>query len=194
MATSGRHLPLAAYILAHRRQQQLQQPGVGVDQSPARLPGQDSNSSGLIQDDIEAATTETCVSPAAAAGRSDEESQPQPQLHAATAACNETGREHQSHQQHLLKMVAGPCMFPDYAAQQLSGLQPSGTSGCGSSNGSCPDTASVAQGQQQQQHPVWLRTDGLCVTYRMDLVLVRQLCEVCPQLAANLTALLKQAR
>jgi hypothetical protein len=44
---------------------------------------------------------------------------------------------------------------------------------------------------EQQLHPVWLRTHGLCVVFRMDAAVVAQLCEACPQLGRNLQQLLQ---
>jgi hypothetical protein len=124
---------------------------------------------------------------------------------AAAAAAAETTQ--QVEQDRLLKIFTGPCLFPDYAMhwhqqqqqQQQTHMPPqscqqpnrdAADTGNGSSprqsssRGSCQDTL-------ERVHPVWLRTQGLCVVYRMDAAVVRQLCGACPQLAANLQLLLQ---
>jgi hypothetical protein len=53
------------------------------------------------------------------------------------------------------------------------------------------EAAEAAVKTLKSMHPVWLRTQGLCVAYSMDVEVLRQLCGACPQLAANLQLLLQ---
>jgi hypothetical protein len=87
-------------------------------------------------------------------------------------------------------------MFPDYAMHWQPLRQPQRTDrdAADTRNGSIPLQSSGRGGCQDAEehvHPVWLRTQGLCVAYRMDVAVLRQLCGACPQLAANLQLLLQ---
>jgi hypothetical protein len=98
----------------------------------------------------------------------------------------------------LVKIFTGPCMFPDYAMhwQQQQQQQPN-RNAADTGDGSIPLQSSGRSGRgncqdtEEHVHPVWLRTQGLCVAYRMDVEVLRQLCGACPQLAANLQLLLQ---
>lgn len=87
----------------------------------------------------------------------------------------------------LLVSVTGPALFPAYALAPPppAGAEPS--AGAGGEQGSAPPAAAAAL----EAHPVWLRTASLCVLYRIDLRLVRVLCQVCPQLHHNISSLLQ---
>jgi hypothetical protein len=129
------------------------------------------------------------------------------------AAEEARGRQQQQHQEQdkLVKFFAGPCLFPDYALHwpqqqqqqqqdqpqlQICQQQPSGrAAGLGASDGSRPSCQSSSRGRCQGSlecvHPVWLLTQGLCMAYRMEASVVRQLCDACPQLGLNLQLLLQ---